>query len=102
MVPFVLELTLGLRYMDFYPVGSDLSVVEAITSFNGLIVNLLEVCADAAYRVGLLLESYELRMMPVTGGFILQDFLSQQAFSPQCHQAGGVQIFWMKGPEAHG
>lgn len=40
-------------------------------------------------------------MMPVAARLPLQNFLRQERFAPERHQAFRVEVFGMEGPEAH-
>jgi len=46
-------------------------------------------------------EAYELRMMAIPLGFVLEYCARKQTFSPERHQSSGVEILGMECPEAH-
>ena len=47
------------------------------------------------------LESFKLRMVPVSFGLSEKNNLSEQPLSPQRKKALPVKIFWMECPESH-
>jgi hypothetical protein len=93
--PVMLEgqLSPGDRYFFLRPRVLNLPPIEAVPSFLRLRPHRDQIAGDGLFRVWVISESFQLRMVPISLRFSEQDVLSQKAFSPQGHQAGTIEVF---------
>ena len=62
----------------------------------------LQIGVNGRDRIGLRLESAQLRVVSVAPGLAEQHFAREQGFTPQRDQTNGIEITGMQGPDSHG
>ena len=99
--PLVEELAvrLGDRAMESF--RPDLRRIETIPPADRLLVDAAEVTRQRGCGSGRGEKAVELRVLPVAARAALQNPLREQRLPPQRDQPARVEMFGMKGPEAH-
>jgi hypothetical protein len=101
---FELKPQLPARYREFraVPWKTDFPRVKTVFPRTSLAPNVKQVSPDRRDGPGRAFESFKLGMVFVAARLALQDFLCEQGFPPQGHQAFSVQVLWVNAPESHG
>jgi len=99
VAPFVFDLPPGhgqLSASGRFQLGG----VETVASAHGLGVDLRQVGSDGPAGIGALAEPEKLRVLPVAAGQPGQHRPGQQGLAPLGHQAPGVEVAGVQGPQS--
>jgi len=101
-MPLVTQLTFRCDYFGTTSHRPDLGGIEGKPARLRLRQDPGKVAVDRRARRGVLLKPLQLGMKSITFRLPAQHGPGEQTFSPQCDESLGIQILWVKGPDAHG
>jgi hypothetical protein len=101
MAPFVCNLSRAEIYLFAFFCVRDLGSVEPVPPPVCFLQDLTQIATDGQDRIRAGAEPVQLGMGCIPLCFAEEDFLGQEAFSPERCQSQSVQILWVYRPQAH-